>query len=157
MYGEIADSVAQNTAVHRCVSRLRPKTRLDVEREDPVTLEEAIAKAENVESIFWGSSYGGGRGGRGGHTTTVAYSARHTSSERQESPAPKVKQEELNKMDEKKSKIRCFKCGEHGHIRKHYTKLKKRVESTEDGHSVDGDRNRPDSLPRNTTVRALHN
>ena len=52
MYGEIADSVAQNTAVHRYVSRLRPKTRLDVEREDPVTLEEAMAKAENVESIF---------------------------------------------------------------------------------------------------------
>ena len=125
MHGEIANSVARDIAVHRYVSGLRPKTRLDVEREDLVTLEEAMAKAENVESIFWGSSYGGSRGDWGGHKTTVAYGAGHTSSERQESPVPKVKQEELDKMDEKKSKIRWFKYGEHGHSRKHYTKLKK--------------------------------
>ena len=32
-----------------------------MEREDPVTLKETMAKAENVESTFWGSSYGGSR------------------------------------------------------------------------------------------------
>ena len=73
VYGEIEDPVTLDTAVHRYVSGLRPKTGLDVEREDLVTLEEAMAKAENVENIFWGRSYGGSRGGRGGHTTITAH------------------------------------------------------------------------------------
>jgi hypothetical protein len=61
VYSEIEDLITLEMAVHRYVSGLRPKTRLDAEREDPATLEEAMAKAENVESIFRGSSYGGSR------------------------------------------------------------------------------------------------
>jgi hypothetical protein len=75
-YGEIEDLVTLGTAVHRYVSGLRPKTGLDVEREDLVTLEEAMARAENVENIFWGSPYGGRCEGRGGHTTTTAHGDR---------------------------------------------------------------------------------
>ena len=125
VYGEIEDSITLETAVHRYISGLRPKTRLDVEREDPSTLEEAMAKAENVETIFRGTSYGGNRGGRGGFSTPTTHVAVHSSYERRGSPMPKIKEEELNKMEDKSYKIKCYKCGQLGHIRKNCMNQKK--------------------------------
>ena len=114
IFGEIKDDCTISMALERYLLSIRTRTALDVRREEPVSLEEAMAKAENVESMFKNSgatltrnprSYGSAS--RGDTTLQVGQPSK-----------THIKEEELNKIDDRTESRKCFKCGQPGHLRK---------------------------------------
>ena|SRR2546423_2636546 len=67
------------------------------------------------------------RGSRGGPMKTRGRGSTQPLHERQENPASQEKQEELNKMDGARSRVKCYRCGQRGHIRRECTSEKRRI------------------------------
>jgi hypothetical protein len=94
---DVGDAISERAKLERYIESLKPRTRMDVRRAQPTTLEGAMAEAERAEEI----------------NKPIT----HVRTNRSSTPHIKKEDDDLRTMDQRPQKL-CYRCKQPGHFKR---------------------------------------